>query len=138
MSLVLLSVTAVLWKPLLALSINRDIAIAEGINGRVSDVVFLVLVASLVAFGLKIVGALLIVALILIPPAAARAFARTPEAMAIIAGVIGAASAPLGIEASWITNAPTGPAIVLAAAALFALALAYIPVSAKFTRRTPN
>ena len=54
------------------------------------------MVAVLVALGLKVVGALLIVALLLIPPAAARPFARTPEAMAVIAAVLGALSAPLG------------------------------------------
>ena len=110
-----------LWKPLLALTVNRDIAMAEGMNARIYDLAFLVLVAGLVAFGLKIVGALLIVALLLIPPAAARPFARTPEGMAIFASLIGAASAPLGIAAAWYTDAPAGPAIVLAAAAIFLL-----------------
>lgn len=110
-----------LWKPLLAITINRDIAIAEGVNVRAYDLVFLVLVAGLVAFGLKIVGALLIVALLLIPPAAARPFARTPEGMAIAASIIGALSAPIGIAAAWFTDAPAGPSIVLAAAAMFLL-----------------
>jgi len=137
-SLVVLTVTAALWKPLLALSINPDIAIAEGTSGNFANIAFLVLVASLVAFGLKIVGALLIVALILIPPAAARPFARTPESMAILAAVLGAVSAPLGIEGSWITNAPAGPSIVLAAASLFLIALLYMSLSAKFTRRATN
>lgn len=108
-----------LWKPLLAITINRDIAVAEGMNVRAYDLVFLVLVAGLVAFGLKIVGALLIVALLLIPPAAARPFARTPEGMALSASIIGALSAPLGIAAAWQTDAPAGPCIVLAAAAMF-------------------
>jgi len=110
-----------LWRPLLAITVNRDIAVAEGANARIYDLAFLVLVAGLVAFGLKIVGALLIVALLLIPPAAARPFARTPEGMAIFASIIGAISAPLGIAAAWYTDAPAGPAIVLAAAAIFLL-----------------
>lgn len=112
-----------LWRPLLTITINRDIAIAEGVNVRIYDLVFLVLVAGLVAFGLKIVGALLIVALLLIPPAAARAFARTPEGMAIAASVIGALAAPLGIGAAYMTDAPAGPSIVLAAAAMFLLSM---------------
>ncbi len=110
-----------LWKPMLAITVNRDIAMAEGLNVRIYDLVFLVLVAGLVAFGLKIVGALLIVALLLIPPAAARPFARTPEAMAISAAMIGALSAPLGLAAAWFSDAPAGPSIVLAAAAIFLL-----------------
>jgi zinc transport system permease protein len=119
-----------LWKPLLAITVNRDIAIAEGMNVRIYDLVFLVLVAGLVAFGLKIVGALLIVALLLIPPAAARPFARTPEGMGIAASIIGAISAPLGIAGAWFTDAPAGPSIVLAAAAIF-----LVTTSASMLRR---
>lgn len=110
-----------LWRPLLAVTVNRDIAIAEGRNAALADAAFLVLVAGLVALALKIVGALLIVALLLIPPAAARPLARTPESMAVIATLIGALSAPLGIGAAYIVNAPAGPCIVLASAALFVI-----------------
>jgi len=134
-SAALLIAIAVLWRPLIALSINREIAVAEGTHHRLADTAFLVLVAILVAFGLKIVGALLIVALILIPPAAARTFSRTPEAMAVLSAILGAASAPLGIELAWITNAPAGPSIVLAAAALFAVSLAVHPITAAFSRQ---
>jgi zinc transport system permease protein len=131
----LLVAIAVLWRPLIALSINRDIAIAEGTRHRLADTAFLVLVAILVALGLKIVGALLIVALILIPPAAARAFSRTPEAMAVLSAFLGAASAPLGIELAWMSNAPAGPSIVLAAAALLSVSLVMQPIAATFLRQ---
>ncbi len=74
----------------------------------------------LVAVGLRVVGALLIVALIIVPPAAARPLSRTPEAMAQIwAAIIGAISAPLGLSAAYWKDIPAGPAIVLAAVALF-------------------
>ncbi len=118
---VMLAVLWFLWRPLLAVTVNRDIAVAEGRNAALADAAFLVLVAGLVALALKIVGALLIVALLLIPPAAARPLARTPETMAVIAALIGAASAPLGIGAAYVVDAPAGPSIVLAAAALFVL-----------------
>jgi zinc transport system permease protein len=134
-SLGLLAVVAALWRPLLALSINRDIAIAEGTRSGLADTAFLVLVACLVALGLKVVGALLIVALLLIPPAAARAFARSPESMAIGAGLIGAASAPLGIAWAWYANAPAGPSIVLAAASLFLVSLLALQLRALLERR---
>jgi zinc transport system permease protein len=63
------------------------------------------------------------VALIIIPPAAARPFARTPEAMAVIAAVIGALAAPLGLSLAWWKDIPAGPAIVLAAAAMFTVSM---------------
>ncbi len=120
-SLAALAAIAVLWRPLLKSAVGGDIASAEGQNSRLAQTALLVLVALLVAFGLKVVGALLIVALLIIPPAAARPFARTPEAMAIIAALAGALAAPLGLMAAYATDAPAGPCIVLAAGAIFAL-----------------
>jgi zinc transport system permease protein len=115
--------TALFWRAWLSATVNGDIARAEGRASRVADIAFLVLVALLTAFGLRVVGALLIVALIIIPPAAARPFARTPEAMTTIAAVIGALAAPLGLSLAWWKDVPAGPAIVLAAAAMFALSM---------------
>ena len=119
-----LALLAGIWKPLLADTVSPDILAAEegAAKGARAQTLFLVLVAGLIAFGLKIVGALLIVALIIIPPAAARPFARTPEAMAVMAGVAGALSAPLGLFASFAYDFPAGPSIVLAAAGIFLLA----------------
>ena len=117
--LILLGALWLLWRPLLAVAVSRDIAVAEGRDTRLADLAFLVLVAGLVALALKVVGALLIVALLLIPPAAARPLARTPEGMALLAALLGALSAPLGIAGAYVFDAPAGPAIVLAAAALF-------------------
>jgi zinc transport system permease protein len=120
-ALVSLAVLALIWRPLLADTVGADVLAAEqGNKGARAEVVFLVLVAALIAFGLKVVGALLIVALLVIPPAAARPFARTPEGMAALAALVGAASAPLGLFAAYVADAPAGPAIVLAGVALFA------------------
>jgi zinc transport system permease protein len=123
--LAILGVLWLLWRPLLAITVSRDIAVAEARNTGLIDIAFLVLVAGLVALALKIVGALLIVALLLIPPAAARPLAKTPETMALLAAAIGALSAPLGLAGAYVTDAPAGPSIVLAAAALFALTSTY-------------
>jgi len=116
-----LGVLALIWKTLLADSVSADILAAEhGAKlGPRARGVLLMLVAGIIAFGLQIVGALLIVALLIIPAAAARPLARTPEGMALIAALIGAAAAPLGIFAAFAFDAPAGPSIVLAAAALF-------------------
>jgi zinc transport system permease protein len=118
-SLAVLLATASFWQGWLIATVNGDIARAENRTNRLADVIFLVLVAALVALGLRVVGALLIVALLIIPPAAARPLSRTPEAMAILAALIGAASAPLGLAAAYVRDLPAGPAIVLAAAAIF-------------------
>jgi len=116
-----LVVLALIWRPLLADTVGPDILAAEeGAKGAHAETMFLLLVAGLIAFGLKVVGALLIVALLVIPPAAARLFARTPESMALLAALIGAAASPLGLFGAYLVDAPAGPAIVLAAALVFA------------------
>ena len=118
-SVAVLLATAWFWKAWLVSTVNADIARAENRTSPLADVAFLVVVAALVALGLRVVGALLIVALVIIPPAAARPLSRTPEAMAVLAALIGAMSAPLGLGAAYVRDIPAGPAIVLAAAAIF-------------------
>ena len=120
-SVLALAATALLWRPLLRSAVGGDISAAEGHHGRVAQAAFLVLVALLVAFGLKVVGALLIVALLIIPPAAARPFAHSPESMAAMATLAGALAAPFGLIAADLTDAPAGPCIVLAAGGIFAV-----------------
>ena len=118
-SLFVLAATVLLWRPLLKMAAGGPIAAAEGKHGPLVQAAFLVLVALLVAFGLKVVGALLIVALLIIPPAAARPWAGTPEGMAVLAALMGALAAPLGLTIAYAADAPAGPCIVLAAGAIF-------------------
>lgn len=122
-ALLALGSLAVIWKPLLADTIAPDILAAEEghVTGARARGLFLALVAGLIAFGLQVVGALLVVALLIIPPATARTFARTPGGMAVTAALMGAAAAPLGLLGAFAADAPAGPAIVLAAALLFVL-----------------
>jgi zinc transport system permease protein len=71
---------------------------------------------------LKVVGALLITAMLIVPAAAARALSRTPEAMAGLAVAIGAAAVLVGLAGSWHLDTPAGPSMVVAAVVLFLLA----------------
>jgi zinc transport system permease protein len=73
---------------------------------------------------MKVIGVLLITALLLIPPAIARSFARGPESMALLAIISGLASAGLGLTFSFSFDIAAGPAIVATAAVLFCVSLA--------------
>jgi zinc transport system permease protein len=81
------------------------------------------LIAITVAAAMKIVGVLLITALLIIPAATARRFARTPEQMAVLAAVIGAVAVAAGILGSLTFDTPAGPSIVVATAILFTLSV---------------
>jgi len=133
-SLAVLAATTILWRPLLRTSVAGDIAAAETNGSVLAETAFLILVALLVAFGLKVVGALLIVALLIVPPAAARPLAHSPEAMAVLAALIGLAAAPAGLVVSFVTDAPAGPCIVLAAGAIFAVSTVASRLASSFAR----
>lgn len=112
-----------LWRPLVALTVNEETAQAEGISARLIHLVFVILIAVVVAISMKVVGILLITAMLIVPPATARHIARTPEQMAVLAILFGGLSVAAGLAGSYRWDTPAGPTIVIAAAGLFAIAM---------------
>ncbi|MGE3643628.1 MAG: metal ABC transporter permease [Beijerinckiaceae bacterium] len=119
-----LAILAVIWRPLLASTVSAEIAAAEGQNPERNKLVFMILIAAIIAVSMKIVGILLILSMLIIPPAAARTFARTPEQMAVIASAIAILATIGGLYASLQWNTASGPSIVVAALALFLASMA--------------
>jgi zinc transport system permease protein len=109
------------WQALLTATLSEDLAHASGLNPDRERLVLTLALALVVAVALKIVGALLIAAMLIVPAAAARGLSRTPEAMALIASVIGALACLGGLGLSLWQDTPAGPSIVSAAAAIFAI-----------------
>jgi zinc transport system permease protein len=118
-----LIVLALIWRQLLAVTIHAELAAVEGVPVLAMRVGFMVLLAVVVAVALKVVGILLVTSLLVIPAAAARRFAATPEAMALIAAVIGSGSVMAGIGASLAFDLPAGAAIVCAAGLVFLITM---------------
>ena len=110
---------ALIWRPLLALTVHEELARAEGKKVALAKLAYLLLIALMVAVAMKIVGVLLVTALLIIPAAAARALARSPEGMAALAALMGIVAVLLGLGASWWLDTPSGPSIVAAATLLF-------------------
>ncbi len=107
------------WSRLLTATLSRELAAASGIDADREGLVLTLALALVVAVALKVVGALLIAAMLIIPAAAARGLARSPEAMALGAVGVGVLAALGGLGASWWFDTPAGPSIVVAAAAVF-------------------
>ena len=72
-----------------------------------------------VAVSIKVVGVLLITAMLIIPAASARNIARDPEMMVLVAGVVSCISVILGLRSSYVFDTPPGPTIVCVALAIF-------------------
>lgn len=116
---VVLACLAAIWRPLLSIAVHEDLARVEGLPVGRLRLLFMVLLAVVIAVAMKIVGILLIVSLLIIPPAAARRFASTPEEMALLAVAAGCVSVAGGLAASLRWDTPAGPSIVAAASLLF-------------------
>ncbi|WP_141101933.1 metal ABC transporter permease [Oceanicola sp. 22II-s10i] len=99
-----------------------------GMNPRRIDAALMMLVLAVVVVGLKIVGLVLIVALLIIPPVAARFWTDRAGVMAVIAGLTGAAAGAGGaLISALVPGVPTGPVIVLLAAGAFVLSMIFSP-----------
>ena len=118
-----------IWNPLLSMTIHEDLARAEGIQVTRINLIFMVLIALVVAVSMKVVGILLIAALLIVPASAARHFAKTPEKMAIMAALLGSLSVAGGIGVSLAYDTPTGPTIVVVALVLFLISSALPDIS---------
>ena len=116
---VVIGVLVFLWRPLLSATVHEELAAVEGVPVTAVNLGFMLLLAMVVALAMKIVGILLVTSLIIIPAATARRFSATPEAMAVLAAVIGCLAVAGGLAGSMAFDTPSGPSIVVAAFALF-------------------
>jgi len=111
------------WRPLLSSTVNADMAAVEGVDIRRTDFIFVVMLACVVALGMRIVGVLLIISMLIIPPATARRLVHSPPQMAIMASIIGVLDVWFGLAMAWYADLPAGPAIVAVSTILFVLGM---------------
>lgn len=110
-----------IWRDLLSLTVHQDLAHTEGVKVERVKIMYMLLIAFLVAVALKVIGVLLITALMIIPAAAARSISKTPLQMITFSAIGGIIAVFSGIMASSQWDVPTGPAIVLSATVMFLL-----------------
>ncbi|MBS0003222.1 MAG: zinc ABC transporter permease subunit ZnuB [Thioalkalivibrio sp.] len=126
----------ILWRPLLAITVHEEIARVEGVPVLPVRLGLMLLIALVIASAMQVVGVLLITALMIIPAATARRFARTPEEMGLLAAGFGVLAVLLGIWGSFSHDTPTGPSIVVAAMLVFVV-LQFVPFSRSHHPQVP-
>ena len=124
LSTVVLILLWLAWRPLLMVTLDRTIAHVEGINVARTEQLLILMLAAVIAVAIKLVGVLLITALLIIPAASARYLARSPGQMAWLASALGIFSVTTGLFASLATDAPTGPLMVVVASLTFLICAA--------------
>jgi ABC-type Mn2+/Zn2+ transport system permease subunit len=115
----------VIYPMLVLINISEDLAISEGINVKKFNLLYLLLIAVIVALGVKMVGGLLTAALVAIPASVARNLGRNLHQYAFGAMAVGIASSFLGIVLFKLTGYPAGPLIILVNALIFLASLIF-------------
>jgi zinc transport system permease protein len=120
-----LSVMLVLWfwNDLLLVSINEDLARAEGKQTLVVNIALMVAMTAVTAVAVHIVGALLVSALLVIPAASARNLTSSPEQMALVAVAISGVGAVVGVVGAYYLDIAPAPLIVMVLALVFFVAM---------------
>lgn len=122
-----LALVAALYRPFLLLSFDRQRAAALGLPVERLHLAMLVLITVAVVAGFRVVGTLLVLGMLLAPPAAAALVTGRLPAMMAVSAAIAAASAPIGLLLSWHLDLAAGATIVLVPVAAFLVALAARP-----------
>lgn len=107
------------WRALLSMSVHEELAQTDGVNILRTRFIFMLLLALTIAVAIKVVGVLLITALLIVPSATARLFSSTPVQMVVLSIVFAIASVMFGLSGSLYWDIPTGPAIVVAGSLSF-------------------
>ena len=119
--LFVLLILVIFWQSLFAATVNLELAQAEGMKPEQANIIFMMLMAAVIAISMKIVGVLLITSMLIFPAAIARRFASGPEQMALIAAIVGIIAVFGGLYGSLQWDTPAGPSIVVAASSFFIL-----------------
>ncbi|MCP4208233.1 MAG: metal ABC transporter permease [Shimia sp.] len=118
----------ILRRPMTLLAFDPEYAASRGINVGRMDLVIMALALAVTVIGLKVVGLILIVAMLIIPPVTARFWTERTDHMVLISGLCGGLAAWVGAALSAFAPAmPTGPIIVLTSFALFLVSLLLAP-----------
>ena len=126
---VILGILYFIWKSLFSATVNYDLSAAEGMKPEVSNFIFTLLLAGVIALSIKMIGALLITGLLLIPAATARNISSSPNQMVFLATIVGIISVIAGLFTSLELNTSSGPTIIVVALILFIISL--VPLEIK-------
>lgn len=118
---VILTLLALFWRGLLMSTIHEELAQVEGVPVERLRLILMLMFSIVIAVAMKIVGVLLITALLIIPAATARRLAGNPEQMVGLAIGFGSLAVSGGLTMSWFLDTPAGPSVVVIAFCVFVL-----------------
>ena len=120
------------WRPFLTMILSEEIALSEGVPIKRLKAGFAICLGLTIGLTLKVIGALLMTALMIIPPLTARQLSRTPIHMIIMTGCLCFLSFITGLGLSFLADTPTGPSIVVSALGFYLVISLYAKLKCKF------
>ena len=122
-SIPLVLLTRLVYRRVVLSLLSDELARSTGINVARANLLYLFLVALVVALGIKIVGTILVGALVIVPAAAMKTVSSSLSKYAIFSGITGSVSASAGIVLATAAGLPAGPLVVAAGTTIFVAAL---------------
>ena len=118
-SLFVILVIKKIYEKLIISMISKDLAVANRIKVESINLIYLLLVATIVAVGIKEVGTLLVGAVVIVPAAAAKNISSTLSGYSLMSAIFGLMSAASGVVLSIYVNVPAGPLVVIVGTVIF-------------------
>ncbi len=122
------------YKKIILVIISKDIASSRNINVSIIEFIFLSLLSFSVLVTIKIVGALLVTSIILIPAMSARIISTSPLMMIILSVIFAQIMNAFGIALSFYADLPFAPIIILCGGGIFII----ISIYSKLKKSIPN
>ena len=113
-----------IYEKLIISMISKELAVANRIKVERINLIYLLLVATIVAVGIKEVGTLLVGAVVIVPAAAAKNISSTLSGYSLMSAIFGLMSATSGVILSNYVNVPAGPLVVIVGTVIFAAGVA--------------
>ncbi|HKJ96373.1 MAG TPA: metal ABC transporter permease [Thermoplasmataceae archaeon] len=115
-------VTRLIYRDMAMSMISKEMALSMGVKVERINLIYLILVATVVAIGIKEVGTILVGAVVIVPAAAARNISRNLRNYALFSAFFGGFSAVIGVVISYFSGVPAGPLVVISGVVVFVIA----------------
>jgi zinc transport system permease protein len=130
LDLVIIALVALFYKELLAISFDETFATVENVPVDAMYMILLCLIALTVVMMMRVVGLIMVIALLTMPAAISGQFVRDMKRMMVLASILGVIFTTTGLWLSYFLNLTSGATIILVSAAAYVLSLAVKPLAA--------
>ncbi len=123
LNLVIVLMVAMFYKELLAISFDEDFATVENIPVNWMNMILLGMIALTVVMLMRVVGLIMVIALLTLPAAISAQFVRQMKSMMVLSSLLGMVFTTLGLFLSYFFNLTSGATIILVAGVAYLLSL---------------